>query len=1362
MSSKPFPIHPGQYVREFIIPPDVTVKDAARILGVGRPALSNFLNGKAALSPEMAMRLEKSFVDVNRQELVELQAAYDRHKGRALEKDVAVKTYVPSLLTIKARHLEDWAANNSEARSHLPILMRKLIHSTTQELRLLDFPAYDNAQRKGWDGYVEAGAATPWTPAGRSGWELSCNGKPEAKAEKDFAARVASLPPAEREEITFIFVTPHNWEAKGAWAKHKEAERAWKAVRAYDASDLEQWLEQSIQGQIWFGEHIAQPAKGCRTLDECWRIWSLASAPQLSPEIFAPAIKSYAPTFKNWLDSPPSRPFIVAADSREEGLAFLSCLIKDKQLMLGSRRDLPVVFDAPEPLKALSAASSTFIPIVHAPETERELAPIFRRHHCIVVRPRNAVDSDPEISLDLLRHEDFLKALSAMEIEGDQAERLAKESARSPTILRRRLSPIDAIRVPHWAAKDEIARSLIPMAFVGAWHTESKADRDIISLLANCPDEDVEANITRMHQLDDCPVWSVGSYRGVASKIDALFGISKSVTASDLNNFFLAAEWVLSERDPKLDLPEDQRWAAGMYGKLRDHSAALRAGICESLVILAVHGNHLFPNRLGGDIEQRVSVLVRKLLDPFTVEKLLSHNRDLPNYAEAAPEMFLRLIEEDLEKPAPIVFDLLKPVDSSIFGASPPRTGLLWALENLAWNPKRLQRVVLVLARLSTKKIDDNWVNKPENSLSSILCASMPQTAAPVEDRIRTLEMLARRSPAIGWKICVEQFAAGSRIGSYNHRPTWRNDASGAGQPVKVGEYRQFALKAIDIALAWPEHNHNTLGDLIERLHVLQTVDEIYSPMVWNLVDRWTDETRDENGKAALRERIRRFAFTRRSIGRDLKPATTDRARAAYERLKPENPVVRHRWLFANTWVQESLDEIEEETFDYRKRDERIQKERLAALREIWSTGGFDGLTDLLAASEASRIAGYLMGDIVTENKDQALFAQSCLRAATGEHKPKMEECLRGFLLKIGPDRIEKLVAAIGKTVDETALLAFYLCGPVSTATWRLLAKRSDSFRRNYWSNLMFPWGNWSEEEANEIVDRLLEVKRPIAAFHAVHMDWQKVETSRLKRLLTSIPTTSGESPPPFKMSQYDLSNALQALQKRAGVTPDEMAHLEFMFIPALDDTKHGIPNLEKQIAKSPSLYVQTVAMTFRRTDGKEDPPEWRIDDPDRKSTVATATHRLLDRLRRTPGTGDDGEININDLKAWLSQVREGCKEHGRGVICDQMIGQLLANGPKDTDGSPCRPICEALEWMASAEVARGFIVAVHNERGAHWRGEGGAQERDLAALHRGRSGRLAFEFPYVASVLERIAASYDSEAEWHDSDAKVKKRLLY
>ena len=164
--------------------------------------------------------------------------------------------------------------------------------------------------------------------------------------------------------------------------------------------------------------------------------------------------------------------------------------------------------------------------------------------------------------------------------------------------------------------------------------------------------------------------------------------------------------------------------------------------------MLSVHGNALFQSRLGVDVRAYVAALVKRLLTPFTSDKLRSHEGDIPGYAEAAPEEFLGLLEADLERPKPLLQELLKPVGPHFFD-HPARSGILWALERLAWNPQTLMRVVLILARLSEKNIDDNWTNKPINSLSAIFRSWLPQTAAPLDDRIKALEALCQRFPDI-------------------------------------------------------------------------------------------------------------------------------------------------------------------------------------------------------------------------------------------------------------------------------------------------------------------------------------------------------------------------------------------------------------------------------------------------------------------------------------------------------------------------------------------------------------------------------------------------------------------------------------
>jgi len=1349
------PSHPGTLVREDVIPESMSVTDAAKRLGVSRPALSNFLNGKTALSPEMAVRLQKAF-GADRKALLDMQAAYDQHERSAGEREVEVRAFVPSFLTIKARQIEDWANRDIEARAHLPVLLRKLVHSTGNDLRKVDFPGYDNAQRKGADGFVEAGAATPWIAEGDSYWEFGTDQRPGAKAERDYNARLKSVGPGERANSTFAFVTPRNWPDKTAWEKRKGEAGHWKGVRAFDASDLEQWLEQSVPAQIWLAEQLALPVSGYETLEQAWRRWANASEPCLTPEVFAPSIAAYRATLKAWLERPSDRPFVVAADSRDEALAFLACLFDDEELC--QFKDLAAVFTSPATLRALLASSVPFIPIVHSEDAERELADAHRRLHCIVYRPRNAVDTEADITLDLLGHDAFEKALTAMGIEKERVNQLARESGRSPTILRRRLSQNAAIRAPTWASGDDTAKTLVPMALIGAWHAEPEADGVIISRVADRKYEAIEDDVARLLQLDDSPVWSAGRYRGVASKVDSLFAIARMVTPAELDRFFIAAEYVLSETDPALQLPEENRWAAALYGKTRDHSGALREGICETLVILSVHGNNLFQSRLGTDVEGRVAVLIRKLITPLTVDKLLSQDQNLPRYAEAAPGEFLNILEGDLRSDAPVVFGLLKPVDRGSFWASPSRTGLLWALECLAWKPENLPRVSAVLAQLSRRKIDDNWMNKPDASLQAIFRSWMPQTAASLEQRVKALERLTKHFPDAGWEVCIEQIKPGPRFGHQSYRPRWRSDASGAGQVVTPKEMYEFTRKALDLLIAWPPHNERTLGDLVE---CLQGMPEEEQTKVWDLIDEWSRNA-DEIGKAALRERIRRFAFTRRGRRRDLREATLDRAREAYDILRPQDPVICHGWLFAEQWVQESADEIEDEDFDHRKREERVDRLRRDAMKEIWAERGFEGVRQLLARSGAPGTVGHYAASSVGGVEPRVDLIQRCL-SLDGGLRSKAERCLQGFLLAIKDDaRVEVLMVAAEALPDEERKRLF-VCAPFQASTWQLLGGYGENIRVGYWKDVFPSWGRHSPAELTEMIDSLLEARRPRAAFHAVHMDFETIETSRLKRILHDVATVNAEPAGHLKLDPYYISEALNSLDGRAGVTRNEMAQLEFLFIGALDDSKHGIPSLETQIAQSPALFVQAVALAFKRSDEGDDPPEWGIEDPEQRAAVAFAAHRLIDQIRRIPGTDENGRIVAAALVAWLSEVRRLCLEHARADIGDHCIGQLLAKAPEGENGIwPCEAVCEAMEGIASPEIGRGFQIGVYNSRGVHSRGEGGEQERELAAKYRRWAEHLHFEYPYVGGVLEHIAASYERDAAWEDSEAKITKRLRY
>ena len=1349
--------HPGTYIRQQVLPAGLTVTAAAKQLGVGRPALSNLLNGKAALSAQMVFRLQKTF-GCDSEELLRRQAAYDRAQAQTREPEIAVRAYAPSVLSIKAMQIEAWA-DRIDARHELAALLRRLVYSTGEGLTQLDFPAFENAQRHGWDGFVQAAAATPWIPLGDSGWEFGVNQDPAQKAERDYAARTKELGAADRAGLTFVFVTPRRWAGKTAWVAAKAAEMKWRGVRAYDASDLEQWVETSIPGQAFFGDRLPLQDTDLLDLEAAWSRWANAAEPPLSKSLFKAVASTAAYLLSSWLSGPPERPFTVVADSTAEGLALLACAFESGALEDGRARERAVVVKSPAALAKLMAATSGFTAIIDSTAVESQAEDVFRRHHTIVVTHRNGVEDSADFTMDLVEDETFRGGLGEMGFGHIDVERLDRESGRSLTVLRRRLAQLPALRSPPWADDANAARRLVPLMLVGAWDSGSPADQAVVEAMVAQPYDDAEATVAEWVGEADSPLWSIGRMRGVVSKTDAFYALQRHITPAHLRRFFDVARVVLSEADPALDLPEDKKWCAAIYDKTRRHSGALRRSLCETLVLLSVHGDNLFRTRLGVDVVGQVNVLIRDLLTPLDGATWQSQQHDLPRYAEAAPEVFLGLVDGDLRSSEPKIHALLQPTGPGPF-SWPGRTGLLWALEALAWKPDRLDQVVELLAKLAEIKISDNWVNKPENSLASIFRCWMPQTAAPVEARIAALERLCHRHPAIGWRICLNQFDRRAAIGHHSSRPQWRADAAGAGEPVSRYEAYQTARRALDIALAWPNHDEHTLGDLVERLDGISDDQDA----VWSAIRAWLATSPPEAAKSKLREQIRHSTMVRApKQPRDGEPPVSVQAREVFDALLPSDLIWRHQWLFAQHWVRESVEELHDGDLDFRQREARIEQRRREALTEVWQGLGLEGVRQLCRLGDAASIIGSILTKILTPVEVDDVVAE----LAEGPADHAMDQCLSGLLWSLTPDDRARVFDAAcpptgGNRYTAAGLHRLVLRSPFGAETWSRLEVFPTEERARYWAEVNpRPLFREDGDEVNQAASHLLDARRPRAAFATVHMAFGTLTTDRLMRLLTEVATIDAEPTGHYPLSQHDLSEAFDVLSERSDTDPDALAGLEFLYIDGLSDTKHGIRNLERQLSESPSLFVQALALTFPRKDEEEDPPELKTDNPELAQKRAQSAYAMLSQARRLPGMNDKGELDGQKMRDWIVNARALARDFGRDEIADSQIGQLLSHSPVGSDGFwPHETVREVLEDLGTDRLASGMMIGKKNARGVVWRGRGGDQERDIAKGYRDASAAVAAEYPFTARLLNELARFYDRDAAWHDDRALVERRL--
>ena len=1345
------PEHPGTYVQREVLPDGLTVTDAAQRLGIGRPAVSRFLNGRSSLSLKMAQRLEREF-DVEAAFLHQMQAAFDEDKAPPQREETAKRSPVPIVTTIEADDIDLWAGRH-QARQELAVLLRRLVHSTTDGVEGADFPGFGQAERKGWDGRIEAAVSTRWVPAGASRWEFTCNRDPKGRADHYFDDRRKAARLEDRRKQAFVFVTPRNWPNKTKWRNEKRRLNEWRDVWAYDASDLEQWLETSPAAQVWFAERLGRPVEGFQSLDRFWYEWAVVADPPLSPALFAEAVEKHSSDFLAWLQGNPSRPFTVAADSRDEAIAFVASLLKTEGQPARRLRDRAVVFHQADAVRRLTTFMDPvaleskegdpprqLLAVAGSPEVEQSLSTCRKTWHCVAIEHSNAVgliDQRRDVELSLLTPAEFGKALAAMNVSGARVDQLALDTARSPTILRRRLSTTPEGQRAKWTRSQENLGAAVAPALVGAWNAGCEADQYALGRIAGTEYEQVEAAVIPLQNLDDAPVWSIGQYRGVCSRIDTLFSVAPAVTKKNLDDFFAVAESVLSERDPALDLPPEDRWMAAVHHKVRKHSEALRNGIRDTLILLAEYGERLFDHRLGGDSKQRVATSVQGLLSPLTLETLLSHRNDLRGYAEAAPGTFLDLLERDLATDDPAVFEFLKPVGSDEIRQDCPRTDLLWALECLAWFPGQLSRVANVLAHLSGEKISDRNMNTPIRSLFSLFRSWMPQTAAPLGERLEIIKHIVKCRPQVGWRLCVGLLPSRNEWLIRNPVPKWRGDKSSAGE----GALRRDASAVVEAAretlLNWTPQDEKTLGGLVDHL---ESFSEGVQTRIWDLIDDWT-LTASDAARTVLQDRIRKHY-----------PALDDeRAQGALKRLTPTDSVHRNLWLFAS-----KDPEIGQTTdgFDYSQLDSRIRSLRIASLREIVDDQGSAGLLRLAATCDAPRLVGYLLGSVldITDVKDLSghLLAD---RDMIGE--PYLE-CLTGLLATADPATCKELAQRQRDAGDNPTRLKLLLAMPFRSETWRLLDGEDEQLGKSYWRQVAPDRHADSPDELGELIDRLIEAERPAVAFSTVNHRVSDVGTQRVLRLLRAIVRHEGEPQP----NGYRLGQTLQHLESRADVKVSELAELEFAFFRLLRHSRHGCPNLQRRLLESPTFFTQLIALAFRPENDKEDRSPWIVEDPEQRAAVGTGAYEFLKEIHVIPGSRD-GNVNVAELKTWLADARAQCADLDRHAVADSMIGQWLARvSAKKGVARPGTEMAEVIEWLAADEVDRGFGTGARNARGVTLRSApGGEQERAMAATYRELAAEMN-AYPRMRRILERIARSYVEEAKRWDRNDEVANRL--
>lgn len=796
---------------------------------------------------------------------------------------------------------------------------------------------------------------------------------------------------------------------------------------------------------------------------------------------------------------------------------------------------------------------------------------------------------------------------------------------------------------------------------------------------------------------------------------------------------------VLRERDPQFDLEPEKRMAASLYGKVLSHSSALRGGLAETLALLGSHPKAL-SSCSAGKAEETALLAVREILQGANWVRWASLNEVLPLLAEAAPRAFLCAVEHALSTD-PCPFDGLYAQEGDGILGGNYMSGLLWALETLAWDAQFLIRVVMLLGGLVERDPGGIWSNRPANSLTMILLPWLPQTCAPIGKRKAAVVALLKELPEVAWRLLLTLLHKSTTTSFGSRKPTWREIIpSDWSKGVTHSEYLEQVSAYADLAIDAAQSNPKRLAELIEKIENLppvarqQLLDHFQSESVMSMpeVDRlvvWT----------ALMDQI---AWHRKAP--DAKWATSkaevDKVADIAKALAPQAPAIRHRRLFG----QHDFDLLEERG-DYQSQLVELGKRREAAIREIASIGGVASVIAFAKSVQSSWHVGIAYGGVAENDADPAVLPnllgseQTALTQFTGGYV-RGRHCSRGWQWVDEIDICQWEATQVGQ------LLAYL---PFTADTWARSARLLGNDESAYWTTTSAnPYGAVTASDLEVAADQLLRYGRPVAAIRCLHRvltDKQCLDCPRVVRALLATLEAPKEV---HQRERHQIVDMIIALQSDPRADLSDLARIEWSYLPLLDrQQEEAYPKLlEHRLASDPEFFCELIRLVFRSR--KE---ERKTTEPtDQQRSVASNAYRLLSEWKTPPGYQEDGTFNGDALDAWLDAVKEGCAKTGHLETGLTIAGQVLIHAPVDPDGLWIhRSAAAALNSKDASHMREGFIIALQNSRGIHWVDPEAREEQALAQKYREQADSAEMSgYHRLATALRELSASYDREVE--------------
>ncbi len=887
---------------------------------------------------------------------------------------------------------------------------------------------------------------------------------------------------------------------------------------------------------------------------------------------------------------------------------------------------------------------------------------------------------------------------------------------------------------PDWS-QYEYASELMIVGLIGSWNEQSDADTATAGQLAG---EDYRSWILKVREALQQPGMPITQRNGiwsVSERMELWQTLGPRVFDDHLDRLRQTATTVLMERDPKFELPPEERYAASVHGKVLSHSHQLRQGLASSLALVGNYPETL-NNCSRGRPEAVATLAVRDIFDGSDWQLWASLDNLLPLLAEVAPSEFLDAVEAALQQTLCPFDELFSQEGRGIMGGN-YMTGLLWALETLAWDGEQLVRVSVILGELATRDPGGNWSNRPSNSLTTIFLPWLPQTIASIDKRKAAVETLQKQVPNAAWQLLLSLLPSLHQMSSGSAKPVWRRTIpEDWTEEVTTKEYWNQVHVYTEMAVEMARHDVGRLGEVIDHL------DDLPGPALESLLEHLSSEEitgKPEDERMGLWTSLtdltvkhKKFADAKWALSADLVSKIDDVARA----LAPLEKQNIHRRLFG----ERDIDLYDREGSWQEKRAE-LEKRRVIAIKEILDADGREAVVPFAESIESPWNLGLTLGTIDDNEMDTVV-----LPALLDAENRNLTQLARGFISSrhytqgwAWSDNLDLADWALPQTGQFLAHL------PFTNETWKRAKKLLGKREEEYWTRAdVNPFQ--VENRMHAAVDKLIQYGRPHAAIDCLNAVLHEKKPLDLKRATRALLAATTSKEPATAMTTYHVAEVIKSLQNNPNADRDDLCTIEWAYLPLLDGHHGASPMLlEQRLATDPGFFCEAIRTLFR---SKKEAKTKRTF-TEREKDIAANVYRLLREWRTPPGLQADGSFSEESFKQWLKSVKATCEESGHIEVALLQVGSVLIHCPADPDGLCIhRAAAQALNAGDAEKMRNGYGTALFNARGVHTVDPSGAPELALRDKYAKKAEDVENAgYQRLAVTLRQLADSYAHEA---------------